>query len=75
MNDSYDYGLEVLLKKLHMKGLKADEELLKKCFEIQKKYQYETERNHPLVLTKKLIENEVEKRYEKSKKGGKDDSE
>ena len=64
-NINDDQGQEVLLKILHMKGLKDLKNLLKQCYSVQKKYQYETERNTPLVLMQKLIEQEVSKKHEK----------
>jgi len=60
-----DHGLQVLLKLLHMKGSKDLENLLIRCYEIQKKHQYEAERNATLVIMQKLIEEEVSKKYEK----------
>ena len=59
-----DHGLEVLLKILHMKGLKDYENLLKKCYEIQKKYQYESERSSPLIKMQKLIDEKISKKIE-----------
>jgi len=67
IDEKIDHGIQILVKILHMKGLKNYENLLKQCYEIQKKFQYETERNTPLVLMKKLIEEEISKKYEEKK--------
>ena len=68
--ETKDQGLEVLLKILHMKGLKDYENLLKKCYEIQKKFQYEPERNIPLVHMQKLIEKEVSADFDQTVEEG-----
>jgi len=60
-----DQGIQVLLRLLHMKGLKDLEKLLIRCYEIQKKYQYETDRNTPLIMMEKIIEEEVSRKYKK----------
>ena len=67
-NLNNDHAQDILLKILHMKGLKDLENLLKKCYSIQKKYQYETERNTSIVLIQKLIDEEVSKKREKKDK-------
>jgi len=63
IKDTNDQGIDVLLKILHMKGLKDYENLVRKCYEIQSSFQYETERDRPLVLMQKLIEEEVSREY------------
>ena len=63
-NNQSDHGLEVLLKILHMKGLRDYENLLKKCYKIQKKYQYESERSSSLISMQKLLDEEILKKTE-----------
>ena len=41
------------------------ESLVKRCYEIQKKYQYEPERNNPLVLMQKHIDEVISEKGEK----------
>jgi hypothetical protein len=56
-----DYGLSTLLGVLGSHRGEVSEELVRKCYEIQKKYQYEADRDTPLQIMMQLVEKEISK--------------
>ena len=65
MSDDYELGLETLLAVRTELGVDLDSDLLKACFEIQKKYQF----NHDRALSTQAIDRLIEDRVDKA--GGK----
>ena len=56
-----DYGLRTLLGVLSNHRGEVSEDLVRKCYEIQKQYQYEPDRDEPLQLMMRMIEIEIAK--------------
>jgi len=61
MSDDNELGLETLLAVKAELGADLDDELLKACFEIQKKYQFNHDRTLSTQAMDRLIEDRVEK--------------
>jgi hypothetical protein len=59
MSLSPDNALEVLLEVRARKVPELDERLLRECYAIQKKFQYDRDREIPLDVMRRLIEQEV----------------
>jgi hypothetical protein len=62
MSDEKELGLETLLEVKRDLGVDLDDDLLKACFEIQKKYQF----NHDRTLSKQAMDRLVEDRVERA---------
>ena len=63
-----DHAQKVLLDILDEKGHRGYEKLVMVFYEIQKKYQYEKERNKPFQLMEKNLDEFIEKKVEKRRK-------
>ena len=61
MPDDYELGLQTLLAVKTELGVDLDDDLLKACFEIQKKYQFSHDRTLSTQAMDRLIEDRVEK--------------
>lgn len=61
---SDDHALEVLLTIHDEQQSEVSKDLLRRCYELQKKFQYERDRDKPLVMMQKLVETEVAKELE-----------
>lgn len=61
MSDDYELGLETLLAVRAELGVDLDDDFLKSCFEIQKKYQFNHDRTLSTQAMDRLIEDRVEK--------------
>lgn len=61
MSDDYELGLQTLLAVRTELGVDLDDDLLKACFEIQKKYQFNHDRTLSTQAMDRLIEDRVEK--------------
>ena len=61
MPDDNELGLETLLEVKTGMGFDLDDDLLKACFEIQKKYQFSHDRTLSTQAMDRLIEDRVEK--------------
>jgi len=61
MSDDNELGLETLLAVKAELGVDLDDDLLKACFEIQKKYQFNHDRTLSTQAMDRLIEDRVEK--------------
>ena len=61
MPDDNELGLETLLEVKTEMGVDLDDDLLKACFEIQKKYQFNHDRTLSTQAMDRLIEDRVEK--------------
>lgn len=70
MLDDNDLGLETLLAVKAELDVDLDDELLKACFEIQKKYQFSHDRTLSTQAMDRLIEDRVEKTGGKQTEGG-----
>lgn len=62
MSNDNELGLETLLEVKRDLGVDLDDDLLKACFEIQKKYQF----NHDRTLSTQAIDRLVEDRVERA---------
>lgn len=70
MPDDNQLGLETLLEVKTELGVDLDDDLLKACFEIQKKYQFSHDRTLSTQAMDSLIEDRVEKTGRKQTKTG-----
>ena len=61
MSDDYELGLQTLLAVRTEMGVDLDDDFLQKCFEIQKKYQFNHDRTLSTQAMDRLIEDRVEK--------------
>ena len=61
MRDDRELGLETLLEVKSEMGLKLDDDLVKGCFAIQRKYQFSHDRTLSTRAIDRLIEDHVEK--------------
>lgn len=61
MSDDKELGLETLLEVKRELGVDLDDDLLKACFEIQKKYQFNHDRTLSTQAMDRLVENHVER--------------
>ena len=61
MPDDNELGLETLFEVKTEMGVDLDDDLLKACFEIQKKYQFNHDRTLSTQAMDRLIEDRVEK--------------
>lgn len=61
MPDDYDLGLQTLFAVRTKMGVDLDDDLLKACFDIQKKYQFNHDRTLSTQAMDRLIEDRVEK--------------
>ena len=68
MPDDNELGLETLLAVKIELGVDIDDDLLKACFEIQKKYQFSHDRTLSTQAMDRLIEDRVEKARKKQTK-------
>ena len=60
MNGNHKLGLELLLKTKLELNVDLDDKVLEKCFQIQKKYQFSSDRSSSVNAMDKLIEVYVE---------------
>lgn len=65
-----DLGLKTLLTVRNELGIDLDTDLLHKCFEIQKNYQFNSERALSTKAMDRLVEAHVEKMAKRLKKDG-----
>lgn len=70
MSDERELGLEMLLAVKSELDVDLDDELIRTCFEIQKKYQYSHNRALSTQAMDRLLEDRVEKCSRKQTKGG-----
>lgn len=70
MSDDYELGLQTLLAVRTELGIDLDDDLLKACFDIQKKYQFNHDRTLSTQAMDRLIERYVEKSGDKHSEGG-----
>ncbi len=61
MSDDKELGLETLLEVKRDLGVDLDDDLLKACFEIQKKYQFNHDRTLSTHAMDRLVEDRVER--------------
>ena len=61
MSDDRELGLETLLGVRNDLGVRLDDGLLKACFEIQKRYQFNHDRTLSTRAMERLIEDSVNK--------------
>lgn len=61
MKNEYEFGLETLLSVKSELGVDLEDDLLKACFEIQKKHQFNHDRTFSIQAMDRLIETYVEK--------------
>jgi len=61
MSDDYELGLRTLLSVRTDLGVDLDDDFLKACFDIQKKYQFNHDRTLSTHAMDRLIEQYVEK--------------
>jgi hypothetical protein len=59
MTNSDDVAIEVLLSLLGKEKAEVSEALVRQCFEIQKAFQYDKDREVPLDRMRRLVEAEV----------------
>ena len=64
-----DSALDVLLEVRASKVPELDETLLRECYAIQKKFQYDRDREIPLDVMRRLIERVVEQEVAKAAAG------
>ena len=70
MSDDRELGLDTLVAVGTELGIDLDTELLKACFEVQKKYQFSHDRTLSTLAMERLIEGYVEKTSIKVTKKG-----
>lgn len=70
MPNDYELGLQTLLLVRTELGIDLEEDLLKACFDIQKKYQFNHDRTLSTQAMDRLIEQHVEKSGDKHTGGG-----
>ena len=70
MSDERELGLEMLLAVKSELDVDLDDELIRACFEIQKKYQYSHNRALSTQAMDRLLEDRVEKCSRKQTKDG-----
>jgi len=70
MAEDYELGLETLLAVRTELGVDLDDDLLKACFEIQKKYQFNHDRTLSTQAMDRLIEDRVDKAAGKQTEDG-----
>lgn len=70
MPNDYELGLQTLLLVRTELGIDLEEDLLKACFDIQKKYQFNHDRTLSTQAMDRLIEQYVEKSVDKHTGGG-----
>ncbi|MBO0906543.1 MAG: hypothetical protein NXH83_15885 [Rhodobacteraceae bacterium] len=70
MPNDYELGLQTLLLVRTELGIDLEEDLLKACFDIQKKYQFNHDRTLSTQAMDRLIEQHVEKSVDKHTGGG-----
>lgn len=70
MPNDYELGLQTLLLVRTELGIDLEEDLLKACFDIQKKYQFNHDRTLSTQAMDRLIEQHVEKSGDNHTGGG-----
>lgn len=70
MPNDYELGLQTLLLVRTELGIDLEDDLLKACFDIQKKYQFNHDRALSTQAMDRLIEQHVEKSVDKHTGGG-----
>lgn len=67
--NSEDLALETLLAVRAELAPDLDEELLRRCYEIQKKHQFSKDRSHSAQLLDRLVEDRVNALVESGERG------
>ena len=57
-----DAGLAVLVERLGREKETVSESLLRRCYDIEKRYQYDRDRSSPLEEIRRLVDREVDRR-------------
>lgn len=70
MPNENDLGLETLLSVRAQLGVDIKEDLLRKCFEIQRRHQYNHDRTSSSQAIEKLIEVHVDEAVNSASKNG-----
>ena len=65
MSNNHEWGLEVILEVKSKLGIDIDEDLLKKCFDIQRDHQFNHDRNRSMQEMRNLINEYVSKNDKK----------
>lgn len=67
MSESDDLALETLLDVRLKSAPQLDENLLRECYEIQRRHQFSDDRHQPSVAMERLIDEVVKKQVEELK--------
>ena len=65
MSNKHELGLEVILEVKSELGIDIDEDLLKRCFELQRDHQFDHDRTRSMQEMRNLIDEYVSKNDKK----------